>query len=295
MKFNRIKINHIVVCSCALLFALSAAGCSSAPIPVSYIVDEQQPVLDKSIKTDAPVVEKGKISWIAVKHENLWDEMKKNGIIKIKDKKIYTYGELAEVNKNKYKENKVFRKWLFTNYKKKYVWNGYVRYNNIDYNSRYNINLKRKNKRNTYTIASGDCGKMTITVHQKYGDNTAQTPLKMFTATDGVYTFVIFITQDKNWKAFGAGSNDPELVAKYTPQSSVRDLIQLDGQKMEIFEITGVEKFSDKTDLTTLPCVGMIMNDSYELNLGDEDPRFLTLVQTVGMVDSYRRCLKLME
>ncbi len=286
----------------ALLFALpfallcmSAVGCSSAPIPVSYIVDENEPLLDKSVKSDAEAVEKAKISWISVKHENLWDEMKKSGIIKIKDKKIYTYGELAEVGATKYSKNKVFTKSIFTKYKKKYVWNGYVRYNNTDYNSRFYIGLKRRKNRNTYTVESADCGQMTLTVHQKYGDNEVLTPLKMFTATDGTNTFVIYITQDKNWKAFGAGSNDPAMVAKYMPKTSVRELIQMDGQKMEIFDITAVEKFSDKTDLSTLPCVGWIMNSSYELNIPDTDSRFLTLVQTIGMIDSYRHALKLME
>lgn len=268
----------------ALMSVLNLVSCATTQnLNITYIIDESEPVKDKSFPAEEKVCETNKITSVEDKRETVIDWMdKKNFIHLTASKKIEVYGVLAEVNKNPYKENKTFRKGLFfTNFKRKYIWNGYVEYKGNLYNSALNIQLKRKKDRNTYEVTSANCGNISMKVYEKFGDNAVQTPCKLFTSTNGVHNFDIFSTQDKNWKAFGEAANDEKNVIKFMPKISVRDMVNLDGQKFQVLENEKV--------------VAEIYGGKYFIYLNEDDERFDILVQTLGMVQTYIFALNKLE
>ncbi len=252
-------------------------------VQISYQVDENQPVKSAAYQVGTKDSLSSKVVFNSNPKQTLMGLITGSNVKKAHGSAdLELYGELAEQAKWSHKENKKYDENFSSTKKANYVWDGYVIWRDMKANSRVTFKTKKKEGKYNFTIDIMDCGKITMKSLVEYGTKTGVVPLKIFTSTDGTEIFDVFMTADKNFVAFGADSNNPKLVEKYTPKTSTRELLNMKDQLIQVVDSNG-------------NVVAQVIGDRYTLFIPESDPRALTVMQTVGLLSTYIGIVQTMD
>ena len=280
MKFQFGKYLVAVGFASAVLFT----GCASfRNVRISYQIDENKPVKSVAVETDSKPQLSNRIDFDASPRLTIVGAITGNDGRKPRgNPAIEISGGLYENPKNPYDKSSPYNTNMGNTKKAVYFWEGSVIWRNMKAYSRIDFKTAKKDGKFNFTVKAMDCGKITMTSHLDYGNKTARIPLKVFSATDGTDKYEAFITQDKNYVAFGADSGNASLVEKYTPKSTTRELFNMKGQVIQILDSKG-------------ELVASITDDKYNLFMAEDDSRTETVIQLIGMIGTYTGIMSVMD
>ncbi len=272
------------ISTAGIALALVLTGCATnRSVRISYQIDESQPVKSAAVPVETKAVVSNKIDFDANPRQTIVGLITGNDVKKPRgSSNLEIYGGLYEAAKKTYEENKPYNTNMGNTKSANYIWEGSVIWRDMKAYSRITFKTKKKDGKYNFTIQVMDCGGITMTSYLDYGNKTAKVPLKIFSATDGTETYEAYITQDKNYAAFGADSNNPDLVEKYTPKSTTRELFNMKGQVIQILDSAGT-------------VVAQIVDDKYSLYIAEDDSRTPSIMQTVGMIGTYMGIMDVMD
>lgn len=265
----------------AFLFCLSFFSCASLPSPqISYVPDTDNPLRDDSFlcEKEAPTF---KVEFVEEKRETVLDYLIEKNIVAVqnpfKKSQLICYGELSEVLNSKTDEKlkPVVQRINFRTMKKRYAWIGQTEYENKKYDTKFYVTVKGSGEKRKFRVQNIDSGSVSMRLHKDFGFVQVDTPCLFATVTDAAGKYSVYATQNNRYRAFGKDSSSEYLVKKYMPKISTRELYNLKGQKYQFVAESG----------------GVLAESSggeYKIFLLQEDERYLSLVQSVALVETYR-------
>ena len=267
-----------------LVPVLFLTGCTTfRTVRISYQIDENQPVKSTAVPVDEKPAVSSRIDFDANPRQTIIGAITGNDSKKPRgNSALEIYGGVYERAKNPYEEDEMYNVNMANTKKADYVWKGYMIWRDMKAYSYISFKTKKADKKYNFIIQYMDCGTVSMTSHLEYGNKTAKVPLKIFTATDGSEKYEVYITQDKNYVAFGADSANASLVEKHTPKSSTRDLIKMKGQVIQIMDSAG-------------NVVAQIVDGKYSLYIQEDDPRTASVMQVAALVGTYLGMLDIMD